>query len=134
MDKLLKNAIENGQTIKSQEEKKVAQEREDARNAHLKLVESELPKARKWIKEILFAKIAEEEAKSYIYRSIYLGDYTYTDGVLTEAIYEAAKEIEGLKPRYDRPAIYEHAEFQGVGDPVYRIEWESSDSSNNKNK
>lgn len=134
MDKTLKDAIDKGRSAKEKKEREERKVIEAAQAEHRKYIESQLPKARKWIKDVLYTKIAEAEAQTsnYIHRSIYLGSTTF-DGISAEAIYEAAKKIKGLKPTYNCPPIYENAEYQGSGDPIYSIGWESTDPNDNRN-
>lgn len=132
MDKKLKKAIDKGRSAKEKKDSENRKAADVARTEHQKLIDSQLPKARKWINDVLFAKIATEEAAGHTYRNIHLGS-TSVDGISAEAIYEAAKKIKGLKPTYECPAIYENAEFQGTGDPEYRIGWESADPNDNRN-
>jgi hypothetical protein len=132
MDKKLKEAIDKGRAAKERKERAERKAREDARTEHQKYIASFLPQARKWIKDVLYAEIAKEEASGSTYRSIYLGSGK-RNGIPAEAIYEAAKKIKGLKPTYECPPIYEHAEFQGVGDPIYSIKWDSTDPNDNRN-
>lgn len=132
MDKNLKDAIDKGRAAKEKREREERKIAEATRSEHQKRIDAQLPKARKWIKDVLFAKIAEEEAAGRTYRSFYLGSTTF-DGISAEAIYEAAKKIKGLKPTYNCPPIYENAEFQGTGEPIYSIGWESTDPNDNRN-
>jgi hypothetical protein len=131
MNKDLKAAIENGMSAKQKEQharEKAEQKASKQRQIHIK---SQLPKARKWIEKVLFAEIAKIEAEltSDYQRSIYLGDGR--DGISAEAIYMAAKEVDGLIPFIDHGAIYENAEYQGPGEPSYYIKWKSIDSKDN---
>src|SRR5512135_3862259 len=98
MDKNLKEAIDKGRAAKEKKEREERKVAEAARDEHQKRIKSYLPKARKWIQDVLYKKIAEEEASGRTYRSIYLGS-GFVDGIPAEAIYEAAKKIKGLKPR-----------------------------------
>lgn len=132
MDKELKEAIDKGRSAKEKKARAEAKVQAAERSEHQKYIDRELPKARKWIKEVLFAKIAEEEASGHTYRNIYLGS-DIIDGISCEAIYQAAKKIKGLKPTYSRGAIYENAEFQGTGELEYSIGWESTDPNDNRN-
>lgn len=132
MDKSLKEAIDKGRAAKEKKEREERKVAEAARAEHEKRIKSYLPKARKWIQDVLFKKIADEEASNSTYRSIYLGSDN-VDGIPAEAIYEAAKKIKGLKPTYERPLIYENAECVGVSEPIYRIGWESTDPNDNRN-
>ena len=132
MDKNLKEAIDKGRAAKEKKEREERKVADTARAEHEKRIKSYLPKARKWIQDVLFKKIAEEESSGHTYRSIYLGS-GFVDGIPAEAIYEAAKKVKGLKPTYECPPIYENAEFQGVGEPIYRVGWESTDPNDNRN-
>lgn len=134
MDKALKDAIDQGRAAKEKKEREERKALDAARVEHQKYIKGQLSKARKWINDVLFAKIAEAEASaSYqVHRSIYLGSGNI-DGIPAEAIYEAAKKIKGLKPTYECPLIYENAECQGIGEPIYRIGWESTDPNDNRN-
>lgn len=132
MDKKLKEAIDKGRAVKEKKDREKQKVAEVARTAHQKLVDLQLPSARKWIQDVLFPEITKQEALGPCYRSIYLGS-DYKDGILAEAIYEAAKKIKGLKPTYNCPPVYEHAEFQGPGVPIYSIGWESTDPNDNRN-
>lgn len=134
MDKKLKEAIDKGRSAK---EKKVSTERailEEKQAQHKKYINSHLPAAKKWINDVLFARIAQKEAENinYISRSIYLGSGTQ-DGIPVESIYEAAKKVKGLLPTYECPAIYESGECVGVSEPIYSIKWESIDPNDNRN-
>lgn len=132
MNKNLKEAIAKGKAEKAAKDKTRNEENQKIYNEYEKMIQRHLPAARKWIKEVLFKKIAEEEAKAtnYIYRSVYLGSGT-KDGIPVQAIYEAAKKVKGLKPTYNCPPIYENAEFQGCGEAQYSIGWESIEDDEN---
>ncbi len=132
MDKKLKDAIDKGRATKEKKDREARKVAEAARSEHQKYIDKHMPAARKWIQDVLLEKIAEEEATGHTYRSIYLGSGN-VDGIPAEAIYEAAKKIKGLKPTYNCPPIYENAEFQGTGDPIYSIGWESTDPNDNRN-
>ena len=104
MDKKLKEAI-----VKDKAEKAAKEQAERAgllaeAKARQDAFEAALPKARKWIKEVLFPKIAEIEAKGTNYRQYVLG--RYEDGIPAEVIYEAAKKIKGLRPITKTYPIY----------------------------
>lgn len=131
MDKNLKAAITKGKAEKTRKQNAEKKAAEDARSEHEKFIASQMKYARDWIKSKLYEKIAKEEASGSTYRSIYLGSGN-VDGIPAEAIYEAAKKVKGLKPTYRCGAIYQDAEFQGVGEPEYSIGWESPDQEDNE--
>lgn len=132
MDKKLKEAIVKG---KSEKEAKVHDEekiRQNKTERHHEMIKSYLPKARKWINEVLFAKIAqaEKEMQSYSTRVISLRDNE--DGIPAQAICEAARKIKGLHPGTRNYSVYENAECVGV-EISYQIEWDAnSEDTNNK--
>ena len=132
MDKDLKAAIEKGRLAKEAKERAEAKVATVQRTERQKFIDSKMPAARKWVKEVLLAKIAEEETKSRPYRNIYLGS-DYVDGIPAEAIYQAAKKVKGLEPVTERSPIYESGECVGIGETEYRIKWESLDPNDNRN-
>jgi hypothetical protein len=132
MDKDLKKAIEKGRLAKGAKERAEAKAAQVERTARQKFIDSKIPAARKWVKEVLFARIAEEETKSLPYRDIYLGS-GYVDSIPIEAIYEAAKKVKGLQPVTERSPIYESGECVGIGETEYRIKWESLDPNDSRN-
>jgi hypothetical protein len=132
MDKDLKEAIEKGRLAKEAKERAEAKAAQIERTERQKFIDSKMPAARKWVKEVLFARIAEEETKRQPYRNIYLGS-DYVDGIPAEAIFEAAKKVKGLKPMTEHSPIYESGECVGIGETEYRILWESLDPNDNRN-
>lgn len=131
MDQKLKNAIDKGRAAKEKKDREERKAADAIREAHEKAIKAQMGKARRWIDEVLMAKIVEAEASGTRYRSYYLGSTT-VDGISAEAIYEAAKKVKGLHPTYTCPPIYENAEFQGTGEAVYSISWDSTDPNDNR--
>jgi hypothetical protein len=131
MDQKLKNAIDKGRAAKEKKDREDRKAADAVRTAHEKAIKAQLGNARRWIDEVLMAKIAEAEASGTHYRNYYLGSGN-VDGISAEAIYEAAKKVKGLHPTYNCPPIYENAEFQGTGEPVYSISWDSTDPNDNR--
>ena len=127
MDKKLKEAIAKGKAEKAAKEQAERAGLSAEAKARQDAFEAALPKARKWIKEVLFPKIAEIEAKGTNYRQYVLG--RYEDGIPAEVIYEAAKKIKGLRPITKTYPIYQWAEYQGQSDPSYFIEWDSEEDN-----
>jgi cell division protein FtsI/penicillin-binding protein 2 len=132
MDKKLKAAIEKGKLEKQVEIDKERKLQRAEVDEHHQMIKSYLPQARKWVNEILFAKIAqaEKEMKSYSTRVISLRDYE--DGIPAQAICEAAGKIKGLHPGKQSYCIYENAEVVGV-ECSYEIRWDAdSEDTNNE--
>lgn len=132
MDKRLKASIEKGKAEKEAEFRKEQKLQQTEADQHRKMIKSHLPKANKWIDEVLFAKIAqaEKEMKSYSTRVISLRDYE--DGIPAQAIYEAAQKIKGLRPCIQSHTIYENCEAVG-SDWSYEIRWDAEpEDTNNK--
>jgi len=129
IDKRLQDALNKAVTQKAAKDKKARDANEEARLEHERYIKKWLPKARKWISEKLFPRITEEEASGRHY--ILLGSQ-YENGIPSEAIYEAAKKVKGLKSVMKTSPIYENAEYVGQSEPSYWIEWESTDPNDHR--
>ncbi len=121
IDDDLSKAIKAGNKAKSAAERKKTKEADDARKKHKEYIKSQIPEAKKWIKDVLMKKITEETAKGC--SRISLGDRHGHPGISAEAIYEAAKMIDGLKP-----GTVDHNEYDSDGylrswATAYYVEW-----------
>lgn len=97
MDERLKAALDKGKQARdagARAEKAVAKAKEDKHKAE---IEAQMPKARRWLNENLFDLIARAEASPSPYRRIGLSN---SYGVSAEALFQAAKEIEGINPEF----------------------------------
>lgn len=120
MDDRLKMALDKAKAMKEEVEARKQAALKVANDEHKAWLARYMPAARKWINEKLYDLIAHEEATCpYSDKKVWLGS-GHKDGVPVEAIYEAAKEVEGLIPSYHRGAIYQDAEYQN-----YTIRWKS---------
>lgn len=127
MNTKLKEAISKGRAIKENKKREEKAKTEAERSQHQKYIDSMLPKARKWIQNVLYDKIAKIEASNAAYKSVYLGSND-VDGIPAEAIYEAAKKIKGLCPEYKcYPSYEKDIDWPVYGDPIYEIKWNSTD-------
>lgn len=122
MDPRLKKAIELGQSSREHQEKLARAEVKRKQKEYQDYIKSKLPAARKWIDETLFDMIIQSESKGTNYMEVYIKDMA---GLPARAIYEAAKEIDGLIPIAKSHPIYENAEYVGESETEYRIAWGS---------
>ena len=121
MDKRLQKAIDKANQEKEKQKQIELDKAQDQAKRYEAYIKSELPKARKWIKDKLWNKISEIEMSGRNY--LYLGS-DKIDGVSVDAICKEVKKIKGLKITSQSSCIYENAECVGVGEPEYSIEWE----------
>jgi hypothetical protein len=129
VDKRLQEALDKAITKKASKDRKLRDANQAARDEHQKYIKKWLPKARAWIDEKLFTQIAEAESEGRHY--ILLGRYEL--GIPSEAIYEAAKKIKGIRSIMKTFPIYENAEYQCESEPSYSIEWDSTDPNDHRN-
>lgn len=128
IDKRLQEAVQKGFEKKIKTQRKEADEKRAAREAHERSLKRYLPKARKWVKEKLFKLIADEESRG----SFRLHLDENTDGIPTEVIYGLVKKISGLDITYSREVIWEDSDYGKEYGTVYTITWKSADPNLNR--
>ncbi len=129
IDKRLQEALNKAVTKKAAKDRKLRDANQAARDEHQAYIKKWMPKARAWIEEKLFAQITEAEAEGRHY--ILLGT-RYESGIPSEAIYEAAKKVKGIRAIMKTYPIYENAEYQCESEPSYSIEWDSTDPNDHR--
>jgi len=129
VDKRLAEAVQKGYAKKQAKVRKQQDELQAKRDEHEKELKRALPKARAWVKEHLFEKIAEQEAMGS--RTLVLDDYE--DGVPTAAIARLINKIQGLTVWSQRDVIWEDSDYGKEYATQWYIQWTSADPNLNRN-
>lgn len=127
VDKNLKAALDKAVKKKQKLNNKSINEQSFENRKRAAHIKKWMPKAKAWIKNKLFNMITEAEAEGCHY--ILLSSF-YEDGIPTEVIYEAAKNVKGLRPIYKS---YVSERTLEVESESYSIEWDSTDPNDNRN-
>lgn len=100
MDPRIKKAIKKAENKKKQEQEAIWQKNAAEEKMRKRQIESSVPKARLWVKEVLFDLIGEAQANGSkrVYLSVGSG---YKEYIPAEALSIAAGEIDGLKVEWE---------------------------------
>jgi hypothetical protein len=129
IDKRLEAALNKGLKKKQDASRKESDKRRDEEEAHKKEMRKWLPKAKAWVKEHLFEKIAEEESKG---SNILILD-EYVAGIPSEVIYKVLQKIKGLTVWSQNDVTWEDSDYGKLRENRLYIQWKSADPNLNRN-